>query len=142
GLDALRAPDCSRPAESSQEPAEHPDPASEATTPPLPATALSATPEPPPAADAATRAHATTEHARSPDRAAPTVSATSGHPLPPEPPAGPTPDRVGHGAAGRRWVRYRWPALAGLVVAVGAIAAIIALSSGSSPTGAGRQNMA
>src|SRR5207253_285962 len=83
-----------RPAESSQEPAEHPDPASEATTPQLPATALSATPEPPPAADAATRAHATTEHARSADRAAPTVSATSGHPLPPEPPASPAPDRV------------------------------------------------
>ena len=44
----------------------------------------------------------------------------------PEPPAGP-------GRSRRRWkVRYRWPALAGLVVLAGMIAAVITLNAGNS----------
>jgi tRNA A-37 threonylcarbamoyl transferase component Bud32 len=44
--------------------------------------------------------------------------------------------------AGGSLQRYRWPVLAGLVVVCGAIAAIIALSSGGSSTGAGAAKFA
>ena len=52
---------------------------------------------------------------------------------PPTPPVSRAP--TGQGPAGRRPMRYRWLALAGVLVAGGAIAAIIALTSGSSSPG-------
>lgn len=73
-----------------------------------------------------------TGHGASAVPPAATVHASTGgiSGAPPAPPVSPGP--AGPGPAGRQPTRYKWLALAGVVVVGGAIAAIIGLSSGSS----------